>query len=202
MSMGVCMRTTVNALRARFSDIQHVNTSRVKQLMLEQSGGAEGGSQPPVILVDARAAGEFAVSRLPGAVCIGHDVSDSELVDKLDQALQKKHYLMKSPTAALSESVGAGEGARGPAPGPTVVCYCSLGYRSALLARRIVANPDFASCRVFNMEGSIFQWANEGGALEGSAGVHPYNTVAGRLLNKQLWRFEPDSHVPSDSPRQ
>lgn len=68
--------------------------------------------------------------------------------------------------------------------GRTVVAYCSVGYRSSELARRLLrqgAKP------VYNLEGSIFQWANEGRALEAAgqpaAKVHPYNATFGHLLD-------------------
>ena len=44
---------------------------------------------------------------------------------------------------------------------------------------------------VYNLEGSIFKWANEGKDLEDNKGlktlvVHPYNVVWGKLLNAEL----------------
>ena len=44
-----------------------------------------------------------------------------------------------------------------------IVTYCSVGYRSAKFAQRLKA-AGFTNVR--NLEGSIFQWANEGRALE------------------------------------
>ncbi len=69
-----------------------------------------------------------------------------------------------------------------------VVTYCSVGYRSAEFARRL-QNAGFD--RVENLEGSIFQWANEGRPLEQNDGqparkVHPYNATWGLLLDKPL----------------
>ena len=57
-----------------------------------------------------------------------------------------------------------------------VVVYCSVGYRSSkiaeILTRRGVPN-------VFNLEGSLFQWANEGRPLCQGASrvnrVHPFD---------------------------
>ncbi|MCK6474921.1 MAG: rhodanese-like domain-containing protein [Planctomycetes bacterium] len=77
--------------------------------------------------------------------------------------------------------------------GRPVVVYCSVGYRSAMLARRL-AEAGHADVR--NLEGSIFKWANEGRALaragaEGAgevsaSAVHPYNAEWGRLLLPEL----------------
>jgi len=69
-------------------------------------------------------------------------------------------------------------------PDRPIVTYCAVGYRSAALAQRLIA----AGRRdVYNMEGSIFQWANEGRALERNGQpvqtVHPYNENWGKLLD-------------------
>jgi len=68
-----------------------------------------------------------------------------------------------------------------------VVVYCSVGYRSSELARRLLKA---GITNVFNLEGSIFQWANEGRALAGTNGpaakVHPYNERWGALLKPEM----------------
>lgn len=64
-----------------------------------------------------------------------------------------------------------------------VVVYCSVGYRSSQLARRLMKA---GITNVFNLEGSIFQWANEGRPVVATNGpaakVHPYNDRWGALL--------------------
>ncbi len=69
-----------------------------------------------------------------------------------------------------------------------VVVYCSVGYRSSALARDIEA---LGFTRVFNLEGSIFRWANEGRPVyragEEVEQVHPYDEEWGLLLNRTLW---------------
>ncbi len=69
----------------------------------------------------------------------------------------------------------------------SIVTYCSVGYRSAILAERLRA-AGFG--QVLNLEGSIFKWANEDRPLvrDGSERVeqvHPYNQVWGLLLRKR-----------------
>jgi rhodanese-related sulfurtransferase len=65
-----------------------------------------------------------------------------------------------------------------------VVLYCSIGYRSARLVAKL---RQAGFTQVYNLEGSIFQWANEGRPLVNDAGavssVHPYNPTWGLLLN-------------------
>jgi len=75
-----------------------------------------------------------------------------------------------------------------------IVTYCSVGYRSAAIAERLQA----AGYRnVMNLEGSIFQWANEGRPVyhhgEAVQQVHPYNAFWGRLLNQKLHADSPQS---------
>jgi rhodanese-related sulfurtransferase len=79
-----------------------------------------------------------------------------------------------------------------------VVVYCSVGYRSSVLAQKL-RKGGFSN--VHNLEGSIFLWANEnrplvnaGGAAKGT---HPYDGVWGRYLDKSEWRWKPD---PAPSP--
>lgn len=64
-----------------------------------------------------------------------------------------------------------------------IVTYCAVGYRSGALAMKL-REAGFAS--VWNLEGSIFQWANEHRPLVHNdkpvTAVHPYNSWWGRLL--------------------
>jgi rhodanese-related sulfurtransferase len=73
---------------------------------------------------------------------------------------------------------------------PAVV-YCSLGYRSAELVDQLQA---LGFTNLFNLEGSIFRWANEGRPLfRGTTlvkGVHPFDEEWGRYLDRDRWSFE------------
>jgi rhodanese-related sulfurtransferase len=68
-----------------------------------------------------------------------------------------------------------------------VVLYCSVGVRSSKAAAQLMRS---GRTNVFNLQGSIFKWANEGRSLiaNGSAVhvVHPYSERWGVLLNSQL----------------
>lgn len=67
-----------------------------------------------------------------------------------------------------------------------VVVYCSVGYRSSRLAERL---QQMGCTNVFNLDGSIFQWANEDRMLEREGRpvkeVHPYNKTFGQLLRPE-----------------
>lgn len=75
------------------------------------------------------------------------------------------------------------------------VLYCAVGYRSASLADELTRQ---GYTNVFALEGSIFQWANEGRALErdgfATKQVHPFSGSYAHLLRPEirypLARFE------------
>ena len=68
----------------------------------------------------------------------------------------------------------------------SIVTYCAIGYRSARAARQLRA-AGYTDVR--NLEGSIFQWANEHRPLirDGKrvTRVHPYSAFWGRLLQPE-----------------
>ena len=71
-----------------------------------------------------------------------------------------------------------------------IVTYCSVGYRSAGLADQLLQR---GYTRVRNLEGSLFQWANEGRPLVDVEGpvdvVHPYGEPWSDLLDEaRRWR--------------
>lgn len=73
-------------------------------------------------------------------------------------------------------------------PEQRVVLYCSVGYRSAKLADAL---RRAGQSNVWNLEGSIFTWANEGRPVvrDGAevSEVHPYDSRWGTLLDKKYW---------------
>jgi rhodanese-related sulfurtransferase len=85
----------------------------------------------------------------------------------------------------------ASEALAGLPTGRPIVTYCAVGYRSAALAQRLMAA---GRKNVFNLEGSIFQWANEGRPLERDGkpvtSVRPYNDSWGRMLDPRLRRYD------------
>ena len=68
-----------------------------------------------------------------------------------------------------------------------IVLYCSVGYRSSELAQFLMKK---GYTEVYNLEGSIFAWANEGRPVyrgkERVKVVHPYDRTWGRLLKESL----------------
>jgi len=68
-----------------------------------------------------------------------------------------------------------------------IVLYCSAGVRSSNAAARLIKS---GRTNVFNLQGSIFQWANERRPIlrDGKVVdvVHPYDERWGVLLDSQL----------------
>lgn len=64
-----------------------------------------------------------------------------------------------------------------------IVTYCAVGYRSGAVATKL---REAGFTNVWNVEGSIFQWANEHRPLvredQPVTTVHPYSSLWGRLL--------------------
>jgi len=93
---------------------------------------------------------------------------------------------LRSAQRALTESEAL-EALRGVKKDDPVVVYCSVGYRSAQLARALKAR---GYTHVVNLEGSIFQWANEGRPVYHDGRpvnkVHPYDATWGKLLDPAL----------------
>jgi rhodanese-related sulfurtransferase len=65
-----------------------------------------------------------------------------------------------------------------------IVTYCSVGYRSAILAQQL---QKMGYEKVFNLEGSMFEWVNQGWLVyQGDQvvqQVHSYNQFWGLLLD-------------------
>ncbi len=68
-----------------------------------------------------------------------------------------------------------------------IVAYCSVGYRSSMLLEKLKSQ---GYTNVVNLEGSIFQWANEGRPIfqneQPTNQVHQYDKKWGELLKPEL----------------
>jgi 3-mercaptopyruvate sulfurtransferase SseA len=75
-------------------------------------------------------------------------------------------------------------------PAAAVVAYCSVGWRSARLARRLAS----VGVNVVNLEGSIFEWVAKGLPVVDDRGVpvrvvHPFSRSWAWLVDPSLRRF-------------
>lgn len=124
-------------------------------------------------------------------------ITPQQLAEWLDDKSRAQPVLLDIRTNAEYE-VSHIHGARRVDPDSTVesislakdqpiVTYCSVGYRSAAVAKKL---QDAGYTNVQNMTGSIFEWANEGRPMQREGQrvnkVHPYNTTWGKLLKPEL----------------
>ena len=69
-----------------------------------------------------------------------------------------------------------------------VIVYCSVGYRSSNIAKKLTRR---GFTNVVNVEGSLFKWANENRPVFSGDKVvdkvHPYDEDWGRLLDRKYW---------------
>ena len=124
------------------------------------------------VTVDARPENEHNVSHIEGAIRVADDAPDSDI----------KNFIENLPASDNLD----------------IVCYCSVGYRSSVLARRLQKEIDIREMgdklKVYNLEGSIFKWANENrpmvdGCERTTRFAHPYNTAFGMVLRSELRKY-------------
>lgn len=103
----------------------------------------------------------------------------------IDARRPAEYAISHLPDAVQANSVEAVKAA-GISKDKPIVIYCSVGYRSARLGEKLQT----AGYQVMNLEGSLFQWANEGRQLESASGptqqVHPYGRLWGLLLDSEV----------------
>jgi rhodanese-related sulfurtransferase len=119
-----------------------------------------------------------------------HDEASPFLIDVRTREEYKVSHL---PGAVWAETPSEIAAALQTVSGP-VVLYCSVGVRSSKAAANLMQS---GRANVFNLQGSIFKWANEGRPLIADDHtvhvVHPYNERWGVLLKPELRSHSPNS---------
>lgn len=146
-------------IRTKFPQVRQVSTGTLKSWL------DDANTLLTVLIVDVRESEEHEVSMLHGAIHIPSGSSLQPVLDKIK----------------LSSSI------------KKVVAYCSVGYRSSEFIQRIYGELKqqkfyYREIELYNLEGSIFKWANEGKPITDKNGqetiyVHPYNIIWGKFLN-------------------
>lgn len=136
-------------------------------------------------------------------------ISAAELVAKLNSSSKdfvlidtraKKEFDVSHLRSALlfdPESDSLEELAKPLSPNSEIVTYCSVGYRSSMIAEKLM-NQGFSNVR--SLRGGIFEWANSGypiyresnGAEVVAESVHPFDKKWGQLLDQ---RFHPEVKI-------
>jgi rhodanese-related sulfurtransferase len=123
----------------------------------------------------------------------------------IDARTREEYEVSHPPEAVWAETPQQIASAlREASDGQAVVLYCSVGLRSSKAAATLVRS---GRTNVFNLQGSIFQWANEGRPLIANDRavhvVHPYDERWGVLLNPQLhplkFAHEREQHLVAES---
>ena len=127
------------------------------------------------------------VEQLPTAE-LARRLEAHEPVLLIDTRAEKEYLVSHLPGAVWAESPEQLRAAvRDVPPTQLIVLYCSVGVRSSSAAAMLMREGGHT---VANLRGSIFQWANEGRALESdgrpATSVHPYNRFWARLLEPRL----------------
>ena len=116
---------------------------------------------PPeeVMLFDVRTPSEYAVSHLEGAIRVNPSIDEDTFLSRYGSAIA----------------------------GKKVIFYCSVGWRSSVVADRLQASLfDEGAVAVANLSGGIFGWSNSSRPLVDEDGgtrfVHPYDADWARLI--------------------
>ncbi|CAH1802455.1 unnamed protein product [Owenia fusiformis] len=174
---------TLFGLRKKFPGVENVSTSTLQKWM---EPGSEINSEAGIhhkcsnlLILDTRPEEEYKISHLPGALRLQPDATD----EQIKSLLEAENAFNNSSNDDVTR----------------IVCYCSVGYRSSAMATKLMAlqknncpsASSFKTTKIFNLEGSIFKWANEGRAMvdyeqRQTIHAHPYSAIWGKLLNSEL----------------
>lgn len=135
--------------------------SAIPHMSSEEFAALEASGEP-IVLLDARSKDEFAVSHLPGARYVDPGIWKWSFRNTFAPDLK----------------------------GKKVVVYCAVGARSSSLASRIAdIAKEAGATGIYNLEGGIFRWHNEGRPLVGPNGqtaeIHPYDENNSQLIDRK-----------------
>lgn len=181
------MDIVLATIRKKFSDVSHITTDQLSEWLDSKHGpnspSSDNSAATPLhelCLVDSRPIEEYSVSHIAGTKRMEHD-ADIATIKSL-----------------ITEVVGDSTTPDSPKKNVRIVCYCSLGYRSSMLAKRIQHEIDaqerMDQIKIYNLEGSIFKWANENRPMVNNdefqtVFVHPYNYIFGLSLRKEFRKY-------------
>ncbi|XP_045172196.2 uncharacterized protein LOC123534162 [Mercenaria mercenaria] len=173
-SAGIGMKLTIAGIKKKFPTVKNLSTEALSSLMesVQLDSSAVSDRKEKLLILDSRPDEEYTVGHIPGARRVDYQADQDSLISAVPE--------LQSPDGDM-----------------TVVCYCSVGYRSSVVAQTIseyikrkgIQDKDMV--KVYNLEGSIFKWANENRPMIDSRDrrtiyTHPYNVIFGKLLRKEL----------------
>ena len=145
----------------KLAAIQETIKQEYKPLEHVDANALDGMADRGLVIFDVRRQREFDVSHLRGAMRVDPDLSSAEFMTLYGDL----------------------------ASGKSLVFYCSVGERSSALASRVRKEMlNVGAAGIYNLEGGIFKWHNDGRALVSGARateyIHPYNAYWGRLIDR------------------
>ena len=180
-------------IKSKFSDVKNISTEDLEKRSFGLAGDFEipsskNETEQKHVIIDCRRKDEYEVSHIPDAKHVHFQIKDGELKNVL---LEETKNLSGTNQDELN-----------------IVCYCSLGYRSSILVQRIQSfakdDPDLSdkNIKAWNLEGSIFKWANEGRPMmdlneKPTKFAHPFSYKFCMFLQKQYWKWTPDIYNES-----
>lgn len=165
------MQALCKGLRLKFSDVDHLDTTKLSA-WVQNSNKTDGKK---LLILDVREEEEFNVSHLHESILMSPSASHEQIREVLKENIGKlKQENISDHTVEI-------------------ICYCSLGYRASNLARKIndLKSSLETPVNIYNLEGSLFKWANEGRPMVDGNGhstkfAHPYSAFFGTCLNYNL----------------
>ena len=178
-STGFGMKSMMFGIRKKFSSVQQMSTDSLYQILFPN--GTLQKSMNNLLIFDVREGKERDISSIPNSIWIdtSKDIGDNV---QIAHGLIKCHFSVDQHQSL------------------SIIAYCSIGYRSsefitALNQLCFHENYPFRDkIKTYNLEGSIFKWANENRPLVGNDNnftsfVHPYNMIWGALLNSDYHKL-------------
>lgn len=169
------MKVVLSGIKKRFSEVPNTSPSEVQKIIDD----ASVDDKRRFLIFDVREEKEFNISHISQANFIDEKLPSQEKVDKVADIIKDK---LGDYRPTLEQPVN-------------IFIYCSIGYRSSALVSSIFKSSRFEelsqyNLKFYNVEGGLFQWANERRPLVNHAQVktdvvHPYNALWGRLLQKK-----------------
>lgn len=185
------MKLTISTISMTFSSVKNISTTTLEDWIKEhlvighvedklQATAGFSAQNRKLLILDCRPEEEYTISHLQPSVRVDFNKDVQEIIKQLPANLQSVGDLVNTD----------------------VVCYCSVGYRSSVVTDKLrmyfQSNADLlptgeAFPAAYNLEGSLFKWANEHRHMVDHDGrettfAHPYNTIFGKLLNSEYRR--------------
>ncbi|KAL3856261.1 hypothetical protein ACJMK2_011035 [Sinanodonta woodiana] len=178
---SLAMKLAISAISTKFPSVKNISTAKLHSWLggekaihdVNLQDGPETHPVGQLFVLDTRSTNEYCVSHIPEAVQVDYAAKAEEILKNVPQ--------LNTDTKA------------------NVVCYCSVGYRSSVVADKLdkyfqqqasEQNKE-KNVSVYNLEGSLFKWANEGRPMmdcndQATKYAHPFNSVFGKLLKKEI----------------